>query len=229
MKKIVILTGAGISAESGIKTFRDADGLWDNHDVMEVASPQGWEKNRALVLRFYNDRRNHLKDVHPNAAHKALAELESKYKVVVITQNVDDLHERGGSSNIIHLHGELTKMRSVMDDTVIYDCTTDINVGDKAKDGYQLRPHIVWFGEMVPMLEVAAKEVMSADIVMVIGSSMQVYPAAGLVEYAPDNIPVYYIDPKPTINYELGRSNNLIVMEENATTGVRKVVDELMG
>jgi len=229
MKKIVILTGAGISAESGIKTFRDADGLWENHDVMEVASPQGWEKNRALVLRFYNDRRNHLKDVHPNAAHKALAELESKYKVVVITQNVDDLHERGGSSNIIHLHGELTKMRSVMDDTVIYDCTEDINVGDKAKDGYQLRPHIVWFGEMVPMLEVAAKEVMSADIVMVIGSSMQVYPAAGLVEYAPDNIPVYYIDPKPTINYELGRSNNLIVMEENATTGVRKVVDELMG
>jgi len=229
MKRIVILTGAGISAESGIKTFRDADGLWENHDVMEVASPQSWEKNRALVLRFYNDRRNHLKDVHPNAAHKALAELESKYDVVVITQNVDDLHERGGSSNIIHLHGELTKMRSVMDDTVIYDCTKDINVGDKDKHGYQLRPHIVWFGEMVPMLEKAAKEVMTADIIMVIGSSMQVYPAAGLVDYAPDNIPVYYIDPKPTINYELGRSNNLIVMAEKATTGVRKVVDELMG
>lgn len=228
MKKIVILTGAGISAESGIKTFRDADGLWENHDVMEVASPQGWEKDRALVLRFYNDRRNHLKDVYPNAAHKALAELENKYEVVVITQNVDDLHERGGSSNIIHLHGELTKMRSVMDDTVIYDCTKDINVGDKDKNGYQLRPHIVWFGEMVPMLEKAAQEVMKADIIMVIGSSMQVYPAAGLVDYAPDNIPVYYIDPKPTINYELGRSNNLIVMAEKATTGVRKVVDELM-
>ena len=229
MKKIVILTGAGISAESGIKTFRDADGLWENHDVMEVASLQGWEKDRALVLRFCNDRRNHLKDVEPNAAHKALVELESKYKVVVITQNVDDLHERGGSSNIIHLHGELTKMRSVMNDTVIYDCTEDIKVGDKAKDGYQLRPHIVWFGEMVPMLEKAAGEVMAADIVMVIGSSMQVYPAAGLVDFAPDDIPVYYIDPKPTINHELSRSNNLIVMAEKATTGVRKVVDELMG
>lgn len=228
MKKIVILTGAGISAESGIQTFRDADGLWENHDVMEVASPQGWEKNRALVLRFYNDRRNHLKDVEPNAAHKALAELESKYNVVVITQNVDDLHERGGSSNIIHLHGELTKMRSILDDTMIYDCTEDIKVGDKAKDGYQLRPHIVWFGEMVPMLEKAAAEVTTADIVMVIGSSMQVYPAASLVDYAPDDIPVYYIDPKPTINYELGRSNNLKVMTERATTGVRKVVNELM-
>lgn len=228
MKKIVILTGAGISAESGIQTFRDADGLWENHDVMEVASPQGWEKNRALVLRFYNDRRNHLKDVEPNAAHKALAELESKYKVVVITQNVDDLHERGGSSNILHLHGELTKMRSILDDTVIYDCTEDIKVGDKAKDGYQLRPHIVWFGEMVPMLEKAAGEVMAADIVIVIGSSMQVYPAAGLVDFAPDDIPIYYIDPKPTINNELGRSNNLKVMAEKATTGVRKVVDELM-
>ncbi len=229
MKKIVVLTGAGISAESGIKTFRDADGLWENHDVMEVASPQGWEKNRALVLRFYNDRRNHLKEVEPNAAHQALAELEKKYNVVVITQNVDDLHERGGSSNIIHLHGELTKMRSVMNDTVIYDCTEDIKLGDKAKDGYQLRPHIVWFGEMVPMLDQAAQEVMTADIVMVVGSSMQVYPAAGLVEFAPDGVPVYYIDPKPTINYELGRSANLKVMEEKATTGVRKVVDELMG
>jgi len=228
-QKIIVMTGAGISAESGIKTFRDADGLWENHDVMEVASPQGWAKDRALVLRFYNDRRNHLKDVHPNAAHKALAELEQKYNVVVITQNVDDLHERGGSSNIIHLHGELTKMRSVMDDTVIYDCTEDIKVGDKAKDGYQLRPHIVWFGEMVPMLEKAAGEVMAADIVMVIGSSMQVYPAAGLVDFAPDGIPVYYIDPKPTINYELGRSANLKVIAEKATIGVRQVVDELMG
>ena len=148
--------------------------------------------------------------------------------MVVITQNVDDLHERGGSSHIIHLHGELAKMRSVMDDTKVYDCIKDIQVGDKAPDGYQLRPHIVWFGEMVPMLETAAKEVMSADIVMVIGSSMQVYPAAGLVEYAPDGVPVYYIDPKPTINYELGRSANLKVVEEKATTGVRKVVDELL-
>ncbi|MEM6318125.1 MAG: NAD-dependent deacylase [Bacteroidota bacterium] len=229
MQKVVVLTGAGISAESGIKTFRDADGLWENHDVMEVASPQGWEKNRALVLRFYNDRRNQLKEVAPNAAHKALAELEAKYKVVVVTQNVDNLHERGGSTNIIHLHGELTKMRSVMDDTVIFDCKKDIQVGDKAPDGYQLRPHIVWFGEMVPMLEKAAAEVISADIVLVVGSSMQVYPAAGLVEYAKEGIPVYYIDPKPTINYELQQRKNLKVLAEKATTGVRKVVDELLG
>lgn len=229
MKKIVILTGAGISAESGIKTFRDADGLWEGHDVMSVASPQGWAKDRALVLDFYNQRRKQLTEVEPNAAHKALAELEAKYQVTVITQNVDDLHERGGSSNIIHLHGELTKMRSVMDDTTIYDCDGDINLGDKAKDGYQLRPHIVWFGEMVPMLEKAAMVTVDADIVLVIGSSMQVYPAAGLVEYAPEGVPVYYIDPRPTINHELGRSQNLKVIAENATTGVRKVVDELMG
>lgn len=228
MKKIVVLTGAGISAESGIKTFRDAGGLWENHDVMEVASIQGWQKNKALMLQFYNDRRNALKDVEPNAAHTALAELESKYKVVVVTQNVDDLHERGGSSNIIHLHGELNKMRSVMDDTKIYEVKEDIKLGDRAPDGYQLRPHVVWFGEMVPMLEKAAVEVMSADIIMVIGSSMQVYPAAGLVEYAPDGIPIYYIDPNPTINYELGRSNNLKVISEKATIGVRQIVDELM-
>jgi NAD-dependent deacetylase len=228
MKRIVVLTGAGISAESGIKTFRDSNGLWENHDVMEVASPQGWEKNRALVLQFYNARRKQLKEVAPNAAHKALAELESKYSVIIITQNVDDLHERGGSSNILHLHGELTKMRSVMDDTLIYDCPGDINVGDKAADGYQLRPHIVWFGEMVPMLEDAALETSHADIILVIGSSMQVYPAAGLVDYAPDNTPVYYIDPKPALNYELKRSKNLTVIAEKATVGVPKLVEELL-
>lgn len=228
MKKIVVLTGAGISAESGIRTFRDAGGLWEEHDVMEVASVQGWEKNRALVLNFYNERRKQLDTVEPNEAHKALAELESKYEVVVITQNVDDLHERGGSSNIIHLHGALRKMRSVLDDTVVYDCKEDIKLGDKAPDGYQLRPHIVWFGEMVPMLERAAAEVMTADIVLVIGSSMQVYPAAGLVEYTPSGIPIYYIDPNPSINYELGKSNNLTVIAEKATVGVRQLVDQLM-
>jgi len=228
MKKIVVLTGAGISAESGIKTFRETGGLWEEHDVMEVASPQGWKKNPTLVLNFYNDRRRQLQSVQPNAAHQALAELETQYDVVVITQNVDDLHERGGSTRIIHLHGQLNKMRSVMDDTVIYDCPGDISWGDKAEDGFQLRPHIVWFGEMVPMLEKAAFEISDADTVLVIGSSMQVYPAAGLVEYAPKGIPIYYIDPHPSINYELARSENLKVIEENATIGVRRVVDLLL-
>ncbi len=228
MKKIVVLTGAGISAESGIKTFREAGGLWEDHDVMEVASPQGWAKDPKLVLNFYNERRRQLKEVQPNAAHKALAELEKKYQVVIITQNVDDLHERGGSNHIIHLHGELNKIRSIMDDTVVYDCEGDINVGDKCPNGYQLRPHIVWFGEMVPMLEQAAKETLTADVVLIVGTSMQIYPAAGLVGYAPEGIPVYYVDPNPTINYELGRSRNLKVLDEKATTGVRKVVDELL-
>ena len=227
--KIVVLTGAGISAESGLKTFRDADGLWENHDVMEVASAQGWERNRELVLRFYNERRRQLDTVEPNAAHRALADLEEGYEVVIITQNVDNLHERGGSSRVLHLHGELTKMRSVLDDTKIYDCDGDIQPGDQAPDGYQLRPHIVWFGEMVPMLEPAAAEVATADIVLVIGSSMQVYPAASLVDFAPDGVPVYYIDPRPSINYELRRSKNLKVIAEPATVGVRKLVDELLG
>jgi len=228
MKKIVVLTGAGVSAESGIKTFRDAGGLWEGHDVMEVASPQGWHKNMALVLDFYNQRRNQLKEVKPNAAHKALVELESKYKVVIVTQNVDDLHERAGSSKIVHLHGELTKMRSTGDENLVYDCPNDINPGDNCEKGFQLRPHIVWFGENVPMLSAAALEISTADAAIIIGTSMQVYPAAGLIGYAPSGIPVYYVDPKPSINYELGRSANLKIVEEKATTGVRKVVDDLM-
>lgn len=228
MKKIVVLTGAGISAESGIKTFRDAGGLWEGHDVMSVASPEGWRKDRALVLDFYNQRRRQLQEVQPNIAHKALVDLEEKYKVVVITQNVDDLHERGGSSKIIHLHGELTKSRSTLDDQLVYNCHEDINLGDKCERGSQLRPHIVWFGEMVPMLEVAALETTTADIIMIVGTSMQVYPAAGLVGYAPPGLPIYYVDPNPSINYELSRSNNLKVISEKATTGVRKVVNELL-
>lgn len=227
-QKIVILTGAGISAESGINTFRDADGLWEGHDVMEVASPEGWRKNQALVLDFYNQRRRQLKTVVPNAAHLALKELEKQYEVVVITQNVDDLHERGGSTNIIHLHGELKKVRSTGDENLIYDWEEDCVLGDRCKKGYQLRPHIVWFGEAVPALEAAVDEIYDAHHILIIGTSMQVYPAAGLVGYAPRDANIYYIDPKPSINYELQRRNKLEVFPEAATTGVRKLVDRLL-
>lgn len=227
MKKIVVLTGAGVSAESGINTFRDAGGLWEGHDVMEVASPEGWNKNRELVLDFYNQRRRQLDTVKPNAAHLALKELENDYHVVIITQNVDDLHEQAGSSNIIHLHGELRKMRSSVNEHKVYNCDGDILLGQKCELGSQLRPHIVWFGEMVPMLSVAAREIQDADIAIIIGTSMQVYPAAGLIDYAPEGIPVYYIDPKPTINYELGRHGTLEVIAEKATVGMPIVLEKL--
>jgi NAD-dependent deacetylase len=227
-EKIVILTGAGISAESGINTFRDADGLWEGHDVMDVASPEGWRKDKELVLDFYNQRRRQLKTVLPNAAHLALKELEKKYDVVVVTQNVDDLHERAGSSRIIHLHGELRKVRSTGDETLIYDWDEDCVLGERCKKGYQLRPHIVWFGEAVPALEDAVDEIFDADHILIIGTSMQVYPAAGLVGYAPRDANIYYIDPKPSINYELQQRSNLEVLPEAATTGVRKIVDRLL-
>ena len=228
MKKIAVLTGAGISAESGIKTFRDANGLWENHDVMEVASYQGWLDNPDLVLDFYNQRRKQLAEVEPNAAHYALRELEEKYDVSIVTQNVDDLHERGGSSKIIHLHGELLKVRSSRDESIVMTWNRDLHKGDLCELGSQLRPHIVWFGEMVPMLEPAARIVSQANIVLIIGTSMQVYPAAGLVGYAPPSSKIYYIDPNPSINYELSVSNNLTTIPEPATTGVRKVVDILL-
>ncbi len=229
MKKIVVLTGAGVSAESGIKTFRDAGGLWEGHDVMEVASPQGWRRNQALVLDFYNQRRRQLKEVSPNAAHLALVELEQRYEVSIITQNVDDLHERAGSRHIIHLHGELLKARSTRDESLIYEWAEDIRPGDTCALGSQLRPHIVWFGEAVPMIEVAALEIMGADAVVIIGTSMQVYPAAGLVGFAEQAQRIYYVDPRPSINYELGRANSrLSVFAEQATTGVPKVVKELL-
>ncbi|MFV0304009.1 MAG: SIR2 family NAD-dependent protein deacylase [Moheibacter sp.] len=195
MKKIVVLTGAGISAESGISTFRDSDGLWENHDIMDVASPEGWQKNPELVLDFYNQRRKQLKEVHPNLAHLYLKDLEEKYEVTIITQNVDDLHERAGSSKIIHLHGELLKVRSEKNENLMYDWVEDVNLGDKAEDGEQLRPHIVWFGEMVSMMEKAVDEVLSANILLVIGTSLQVYPAASLVDYIAYGNPVYVIDP----------------------------------
>ena len=228
MKKLIVLTGAGISAESGIKTFRDAGGLWEGHDVMEVASPEGWRRNHELVLDFYNQRRRQLQEVEPNAAHHALVELEEHYEVVVVTQNVDDLHERAGSSRIVHLHGELIKVRSTYDPSLVYEWRKDLLTGDLCEKGHQLRPHIVWFGEMVPMLQIAADHTSEADIVLIVGTSMQVYPAAGLVGFAPPHARVYYVDPNPSINYELGRSGHLTVVSERATTGVRKVVDQLL-
>ena len=228
MKRIAVLTGAGISAESGIKTFRDSNGLWEDHDVMEVASPQGWTKNRKLVLDFYNARRAQLKECQPNQGHMDLVKLEEKFHVDIITQNVDNLHEKAGSKNILHLHGELTKVRSLGNPAIVYDWEDDLNEGDKCEEGHQLRPHIVWFGEMVPMLESAVQFVNQADIVIIIGTSMQVYPAASLVGYALPGAEIYYIDPAPKINNELHLRKNLIVQSEKATVGVGKLVEKLL-
>jgi NAD-dependent deacetylase len=225
-EKIVVLTGAGISAESGIKTFRDADGLWEGHDIMEVASPIGFEKNPALVLNFYNQRRQQLNKVVPNDGHTALVTLEEKYDVTIVTQNVDNLHERAGSSKIMHLHGELTKMRGVQYPYKIYDCSANISIGDMCERGSQLRPHIVWFGEDVPMIETAAAECTQADILLIIGTSMQVYPAASLINFVPKNIPIYFIDPKPAVDKQ--SYQNLTVIAEKASVGVAAVVEQLM-
>lgn len=225
MKKIVILTGAGISAESGIKTFRDANGLWEGHDVMEVASPEGFKKNPQLVLDFYNQRRKQLLKVKPNSAHKDLVKLEKQFEVTIITQNVDDLHERAGSSNVIHLHGELLKARGVFDTTKIYDCKKDINIGDKDKQGFQLRPHIVWFGESVPMLSKAIDIVANCDLLIIIGTSMQVYPAASLVDYIMFNTPIFFIDPKPAVSKN--NYNNLTIIKATATEGVKILLEKL--
>lgn len=228
MDKLVILTGAGMSAESGIKTFRDNDGLWEGHDVMEVASPQGWRSNPELVLDFYNQRRRQLHDVEPNSGHEALGALEDIYQTMVVTQNVDDLHERGGSTNVVHLHGELFKVRSTKHAELVYEWKEDLKLGDNCEKGHQLRPHIVWFGEAVPMLEKAAQEILEADIVMIIGSSMQVYPAAGLVGFARKARHIYYVDPNPSINYELSQIANLKVIDAPATQGVPAVVEDLI-
>lgn len=224
-KKIAVLTGAGISAESGIKTFRDADGLWENHRIEDVATPEAWHRNPALVLEFYNQRRRQLLTCQPNAAHTALAELEKYYNVTVITQNVDDLHERGGSTSIIHLHGQLLKMRSTANEHLIYDCVRDIQLGDKCDKGSQLRPHIVWFGEAVPEIENAAKVVAACDILLVIGTSLLVYPAAGLINYARYDAQKWLIDPSPA---NTPRIPNLKVVADKATTGVKAVVTQLI-
>ena len=226
MKKIVVLTGAGISAESGIKTFRDADGLWEGHDIMEVASPIGWNKNPTLVLDFYNKRRSQLLTVQPNKAHEILAELEKQFNIHIITQNVDDLHERAGSSSVLHLHGELLKVRSVANEKNIMHWKTDLNLGDCDEKGNQLRPHIVWFGEAVPLIEKAIEIVETADILVIIGTSLQVYPAAGLMNYVNQNVPVYYIDPKPATIYDL--PNKLKVLPLSAVEGMKIVKDELL-
>jgi NAD-dependent deacetylase len=223
MKHIVVLTGAGMSAESGLKTFRDADGLWEGHDVMSVASPEGFVRNPELVLEFYNQRRRQLLETNPNSAHVTLAELEKDFDVTIITQNVDDLHERAGSKNVIHLHGELLKVRSTYDEFEIQEWTTDLVIGDTCSKGYQLRPHIVWFGEMVPMIEKAMHICETADILLIIGTSLQVYPAASLMHYVDSSIPIYYIDPKPAI-----KSNHRItVIPEMATKGVSKLIEIL--
>ena len=221
MKHIVVLTGAGMSAESGIKTFRDADGLWEGHDVMEVATPEGFATNPELVLDFYNQRRKQLFEVEPNTAHYDLVNLERDFKVSIITQNVDDLHERAGSTNVIHLHGELLKAKSTFDETNIIDWKTDMFLGDTCKKGHQLRPHIVWFGEDVPMIEKAVTICETADILVIIGTSMQVYPAAGLMHYVPQNTPTYFIDPKPNIDSK----EYLTVIAEKATIGMTKVIE----
>ena len=228
MQKIVVLTGAGISAESGISTFRDSDGLWENHRIEDVATPEGWLRNPELVQEFYNQRRRKLLEVEPNAGHYALVGLEKKYEVHIITQNVDDLHERAGSSHVLHLHGELRKVRSVRYEELVYDWDKDLKMGDLCKRGTQLRPHIVWFGEAVPLLEQAALLAEQADIFIIVGTSLQVYPAASLMVYASPDIPVYYVDPRPQVNFELGRMKGLQVLAEAATVGVPKVVTELL-
>lgn len=225
-KKLVVLTGAGISAESGIKTFRDSDGLWEGHDVMEVATPEGWRKNQELVLDFYNKRRQQLKEVEPNLGHLILAELEQEFDVYVITQNVDDLHERAGTTKVLHLHGELLKVRSTQNSNYILNWPDDLYTGDFDDKGHQLRPHIVWFGEDVPALEEAIDITETADYFAVIGTSLQVYPAAGLISYTQNHTPVFYIDPKPIKIPNL--RNQLEIIAKPASEGVAILREQLL-
>jgi len=226
MKRVVILTGAGISAESGIKTFRDSDGLWENHRIEDVATPEAWYRNQELVLEFYNQRRKQLYECKPNEAHYALVELEDKFRVNIITQNVDDLHERAGSRNVLHLHGELKKARSTVDESIIVDIPSwELKKGMLCPKGSQLRPHIVWFGEAVPNIESATEITSEADIFIVIGTSMNVYPAASIIHYTSKQCVKFLIDPKEISN--LGY-NNITFIQDNATTGVRKVVNQLL-
>lgn len=226
MKKLVILTGAGMSSESGIKTFRDSGGLWEEYEVTEVATPMAWTKNMDLVLRFYNERRRHLEGCVPNEGHKGLAALEQYFDVMIITQNIDDLHERAGSTNVLHLHGELTKARSTTDPSLIYNIGyKDIIRGSLCAKGSQLRPHIVWFGEEVPMLEEAVRITATADIFVVAGSSLNVYPAAGLINYAPYEAPLWLIDPK---DVAVPASRSVEVIKEKASTGVALLTKRLL-
>lgn len=224
MKHIVVLTGAGMSAESGIKTFRDSNGLWEGHNVMQVASPMGWKQNPKLVLDFYNQRRKQLFEVQPNTAHRALKNLEKNYQVSIITQNVDNLHERAGSTKVLHLHGELLKVRSEKNEKLIYEWKKDLHLGDVAEDGAQLRPHIVWFGESVPKLSEAVKWVENADILLVIGTSLQVYPAASLIDYLPYGKEIYLIDPKKHENLLL---DHVHFIQATACEGMPIFMDKL--
>ena len=224
MKRLVILSGAGMSAESGIRTFRDMNGLWEEYDVMEVASIEAWHKNPELLLRFYNDRRKQMISSQPNRGHLLLAELEKSFDVRIITQNVDDLHERAGSTKVLHLHGELTKARSTKDPALIYLLDDpEMKIGDLCGKGSQLRPHIVWFGEEVPEMEKAIKIVQSADLFCVIGTSLNVYPAAGLINYAPPAIPIFLIDPNPSAHLQ----RRIEVIAEKAGTGVAILLEKL--
>lgn len=224
MKNLVVLTGAGMSAESGLKTFRDADGLWEGHDVTSVATPEGFDRNPELVLEFYNQRRRQLLQVEPNSGHFALSKLENDFNVTIITQNVDDLHERAGSTKVIHLHGELLKVRSVYDEFDVKDWTKDLILGDLCSKGYQLRPHIVWFGEPVPMIPKAISVCETADILLIVGTSLQVYPAASLMHYTRPEIPMFYVDPKPVIQ----SNQQITVIAENATKGISRVISKLI-
>lgn len=223
---MVILTGAGISAESGIQTFRGTDGLWEGHDIYEVASPKGFNKNPDLVLDFYNKRRKQLLAVSPNKAHLNLKKLEDHYHIDIITQNIDNLHERAGSSNVLHLHGELLKARSTTHEDLVYDWGSDIVMGDLCEKNAQLRPHIVWFGEDVPMLDKAIELSLKADVLIVIGTSMQVYPAASLIDYVSGNTPIYFIDPNPIVNKN--NFTNLTIIKDIASSGTDKLLNILI-
>jgi NAD-dependent deacetylase len=226
MKNIVVLTGAGISAESGLKTFRDSDGLWMGYDVYEVATPEGWRKNPGLVLDFYNMRRKEVAEALPNAAHKGIADLGEYFNVTVITQNIDDLHERAGSKNVVHLHGEIFKMRGQRDENTFYEIRGDINLGGMAPDKTQLRPHVVWFNEQVPMIIEAKKIMTEADTFVLVGTSLQVYPAAGLIDYLRGGVPKYIIDKQPPY---IPSHHNFHVIEKSATEGIRELLEILLG
>ena len=223
MKKMVVLTGAGMSAESGLQTFRDANGLWEGHNVMDVATPEAFERDPKLVLEFYNQRRRQLLNVLPNNAHHNLKELEKYFNIHIITQNVDDLHERAGSSQIVHLHGELRKVRSTTNEKIVLEWSKDLYLGDVDKNGDQLRPHIVWFGEAVPQLENAIKITKQADVLVIIGTSMQVYPAASLIHYVSSNTPIYFIDPAPSIS----KNTNTTIIKSGAQQGTKQLIKML--
>ena len=224
MKKMVVLTGAGMSAESGLQTFRDANGLWEGHNVMDVATPEAFERDPKLVLEFYNQRKRQLLDVLPNNAHHNLKELEKYFTIHIITQNVDDLHERAGSSQIVHLHGELRKVRSTTNEKIVLEWSKDLYLGDVDKNGDQLRPHIVWFGEAVPQLENAIEITKQADVLVIIGTSMQVYPAASLIHYVSSNTPIYFIDPAPSIS----KNTNTTIIKSGAQQGTKQLIKMLI-